>query len=238
MLEFHPMHEYGMGYYFREIGLSDSRGFFGLARAVKNYRFEAEWNDSTNTAFNRCDNEAPKNVVLPTGFHEWDYENEICSCGGLSKPYGTTNQHHVCLTACKVFRIPVQTIGGFICYFEYNDPDREVLDIENSECVGRTFQEVFRCALEWQWVHLNMDNQEIVAVAAHDFITAMNPPEDILDWLWSEIPDQHVAKYLRGIPNPRTRNSIESTPDMTTRFNLWLEEHIVHSTSIWPYGPR
>lgn len=238
MLEFHPTHEYGMGYYFREIGLTDTRGFFVFARPVKNYRFESEWNPATNTAFNRCDNEAPRNAVLPAGFHEWDYDTETCSCGSTDKPYGTTNMHDVCLTACKVFRIPVQTTAGFICYFEYNDVDREVADIENSDCVGRTFQEIFRCILEWQWVHLNMDNQENIAVTAHEFVQTMNIPDDIVDWLWADVPDQHVARYLRGIEHPRQRNSIEQIPDMSQRFNLWLEEHIVFGPVLWPYGPR
>jgi hypothetical protein len=238
MLEFHPMHEYGIGYYFREIGITDQKGFFAFVRAIKNFRFEAEHDAQKNVDFNRCDNSAPRDLVLPSGFHEWNYDTERCSCGSSEKPIGTTNSHRVFLTSCRVFRIPVQTYGGFITYLEYNETDKEADDMLTFECSGRTLQEVFRCILEWQWVHLNMGNNELVAVAANDFINTINPPDEIIDWLWSEVPDQHVAKYLRGIPNPRNRNPIESTPDMTTRFNLWIEEHMVHSAPIWPYGPR
>ena len=121
---------------------------------------------------------------------------------------------------------------------EYSDPDAEAEDMLTFECGGRTFQEVFRCILEWQWVHLNMSNNELVAVAANDFVSAINPPDDIVDWLWNDVPDQHVARYLRGIPNPRARESAGETPDMTPRFNKWVEEHIVSSPTLWPYGPR
>jgi hypothetical protein len=238
MLESHPTHEYGVGHYFREIGLTDQRGFFTFVRAVRNFRFEAEWDADKNVDFNRCDNSAPRDVFLPSGFHEWDYETERCSCGSAEKPIGTTNTHRVMLTKCSVFRIPVQTRGGFITYIEYGDPEGEAEDMLTFECGGRTLQEVFRCVLEWQWVHLNMGNNELVAVAANDFISAINPPDDIVDWLWNDVPDQHVARYLRGIPNPRARESGGEIPDMTPGFNGWIEQHIVGSPTLWPYGPR
>lgn len=238
MLDNHPMHEYGVGYYFREIGMTDARGFFGFARAIKNFRFEAEWDDNNNVRFNRCDNAAPRNVFLPSGFHEWNYETEVCSCGSNEMPYGTTNDHYVCLTACNIFRIPIQTENGFISYFEYKNTENETADMERSECNGRTLQEVFRCILEWQWVHLNMSNNEIVAVAAHEFINGLNIPENILEWLWTCVPDQKVARYLRGMTNARMRALTQDIPDMTNEFNSWMEEIIVHKPTIWPYGPK
>ena len=238
MLENQPMHPYGAGYYFREIGISDSKGFFGFARAVKNFRFEGEWDAEKKLNFTRCDTAAPRNLVLPSGFHEWDYDNEVCSCGLNSQPFGTTNDHHVCLTKCEVFRIPIQTQNGFIAFFQYKEPEEEILAMQMSECNGRTLQEVFRCILEWQWVHLNMSNNEIVAVAANDFISNLDMPEEILNWLWEAVPDQHVARYLRGVESPRMRQNVEDTPDMTNEFNLWAEYLITEAETLWPYGPR
>lgn len=238
MLDDHPVHDYGVGYYFREIGMTDAKGFFGFARAISNFRFEAEWDSAKNLDFNRCDNGAPRNLVLPSGFHEWNYELEECSCGSSLKPYGTTNDHHVCLTACRVFRVPIQTRGGFIAYFEYHNLDNEAIDMQNSECNGRTLQEVFRCILEWQWVHLNMGNNEIVAVAANDFVNEITIPDDIKQWLWDAVPDQHVARYLRGVDNPRYRADTELVPDLTDEFNIWLDIQITQSPTLWPYGPR
>jgi len=238
MLNNHPMHETGIGYYFREIGLTDSVGLFNFCKAVRNFRFEAEVDERTNSNFNRCDNSASRNVYLPSGFHEWDHELNACSCGSTSKPYGTTNDHHTCLTHCKVFRVPIQTEKGFIVYLEYLNSENEDYSMQHSECNARTFQELFRGILEWAWVHENMGNNEPIAVSASDFINEINIPEDILDWLWSSIPDQKVAKYLRGFTDARMRASIENIPDMTDEFNQWMEELILHRPTIWPYGPR
>lgn len=238
MLDNHPTHEGGIGYYFREIGLNDSVGFLHFCKAVTNFRFEGDVEQSTNALFNRCDNSAPRNAFLPSGFHEWDYEANVCSCGSVSKPYGTTNDHHTCLSHCKIFRVPIQTEKGFIVYVEYFESENENSTIENTECNGRTFQEVFRGILEWAWVHENMENNEPVAIAASEFINEINIPENILEWLWSSVPDQKVARYLRGRDDARMRASIEDIPDMTNEFNEWIEDLIVHRPTIWPYGPR
>lgn len=238
MLNNHPTHDHGIGYYFREIGLTDSVGLFNFCKAVKNFRFEADWDEESNSRFNRCDNIAPRNLFLPSGFHEWSYETEICSCGSTSKPYGTTNDHYTCLTQCRVFRIPVQTEKGFIVYLEYKKPENEEYSMQQSECNARTFQELFRGILEWAWVHENMDNNEEIAITAYEFINEINIPEDILNWLWSSVPDQKVAKYLRGFTDARMRGPIENIPDMNDEFNQWVEEIILHRPTIWPYGPH
>lgn len=238
MLDDHPMHEGGIGYYFREIGLTDSVGLFNFCKAVRNFRFEADWDEKNNVRFNRCDNAAPRNLFLPSGFHEWNYEEEVCSCGSTEKPYGTTNDHYTCLTHCKIFRIPIQTEKGFIAYLEYNNPENEENSMEKSECNARTLQELFRGILEWAWVHENMGNNEVIAITAHEFIAKIGIPEEILDWLWSSVPDQKVARYLRGLTNARMRAPIEDIPDMTDEFNQWVEGLIVNLPVVWPFGPK
>jgi hypothetical protein len=238
MLNHHPTHSYGVGYYFREIGLTDSVGLFNFTGSVKNFRFEAGWDESTRSEFNRCDNAATRDVYLPSGFHRWDYDLSVCSCGSTSKPYGTTNDHYTCLTHCSVFRVPIQTQKGFIVYLEYKNSENESLNIERSDCSGRTLQEIFRCILEWQWVHLHMNNTELVAISANEFINEINMPQELIDWLWDATPDQHVAKYLRGEVNPRVRNELEDIPDMSDEFNLWLDVQITQTPNLWPYGPR
>lgn len=238
MLDDHPMHEGGIGYYFREIGLTDSVGLFNFCKAVKNFRFEADWDEQNSARFNRCDNAAPRNLVLPSGFHEWDYENEVCSCGSTQKPYGTTNDHYTCLTHCRIFRIPIQTEKGFIAYLEYKNPENEEFSMQHSECNARTLQELFRGILEWAWVHENMGNNEEIARTAYEFITGLSIPEEILEWLWSAVPDQKVARYLRGLTNARMRAQIDDIPDMTDDFNRWVEGLIINLPTIWPFGPK
>lgn len=238
MLNEHPLHEYGIGYYFREIGKTDARGLFNFCKAVKNFRFEPGFDDDAGVNFNRCDNLAPRNVWLPSGFHEWNYDTETCSCGSSEKPYGTTNDHFTCLTHCKVFRVPVQTEHGFIAYLEYKKPENEEFSMQHSECNARTLQELFRYILEWAWVHENMGNTEPVAVAAHGFVAGIDIPESILDWLWNAVPDQPVARFLRGSTTARIRQNIEGIPDMTDEFNEWIESLILGGPALWPYGPR
>lgn len=238
MLNHHPTHEYGVGYYFREIGLTDQKGFFTFVRAVKNFRFESERDEERQLDFNRCDNSAPRDLVLPSGFHEWDYDTERCSCGSLEKPIGTTNTHRVFLTKCSVFRIPIQTYGGFITYLEYKETDKESDDMLTFECGARTLQELFRYILEWQWVHLNLGNNELVAIAANEFVNTINIPEELVSWLWDSVPDQHVARYLRGVVNPKVRSELVDIPDMSDEFNTWLELQITQTPTLWPYGTR
>lgn len=238
MLQNQPQHEYGVGYYFREIGLTDAVGLFNFCRAVKNFRFEADWDEKNKVGYTRCDNGAPRNAFLPSGFHEWNYETEVCSCGSTSKPYGTTNDHYTCLTHCKIFRVPIQSEKGFIVYLEYSEPENEEHSMQHSECNARTLQELFRGILEWAWVHENMGNNEQIAITAHEFIAEMNIPDEILEWLWSAVPDQKVARYLRGLTNARMRPPVEDIPDMSDEFNEWVEQKIVASETIWPYGSK
>lgn len=238
MLDNHPMHDHGFGYYFREIGLTDSFGLFNFCKAVRNFRFEADIDESTNATFNRCDNSAPRNFYLPSGFHEWNYDTERCSCGSTEKPYGTTNDHYTCLTHCKVFRVPIQTEKGFIVYLEYFKPENEEHSMERSECNARTLQELFRGILEWAWVHENMSNNEELAITASEFINEIQIPESLVDWLWTSVPDQKVARYLRGMTNARMRAPIQDIPDMADEFNAWMEEIIAHRPTIWPFGPK
>lgn len=238
MLNEHPLDEYGIGYYFREIGKTDTRGLFNFCKAIKNFRFEPGFDEEAKTHFNRCDNLAPRNVFLPSGFHEWDYESNVCSCGSTDKPYGTTNDHYTCLTHCKVFRVPIQTEHGFIVYLEYKHPENEEHSMQNSECNARTFQELFRYILEWAWVHENMGNNEPVAVAASEFIAGIDIPPTILEWLWGNVPDQPVARYLRGSQTARFRAPTDAIPDMTDEFNQWIEALILRTPTLWPYGPR
>lgn len=237
MLQNQPQHEWGVGTHFREIGLTDAVGFYAFAGGVKNYRFEAEA-DEVQGQITRCDNVAPKNVPLPTGNHFWNEDTNLCSCGSTEKPYESTNNHYISLAKCAKLRIPIQTEYGFIVYFEYKDPSLEEADIEGVDCAARTLQEMLRLILEWQWAHLNLDNNDIVAINSHEFIEHIEIPENILSWLWNSVPDQRVAKYLKGSTIARMRASTEDLPDMSDEFNEWIEEKIVQSETIWPYGPR
>jgi hypothetical protein len=56
--------------------------------------------------------------------------------------------------------------------------------------------------------------------------------------LWNEVPEQRVAKFLKGDDNARERSDPTTIPDMSLEFDEWCWYHIVSKPAIWEHGER
>lgn len=234
-----PQHPSGVGYLAKQIGITDSFGFFAFIKAVFNERFyEEEWEVGQVDGIRaRCDASAPRQIPMPTDFHVWDYENNVCTaCGSTKKPYGTTQSHVASLNNSKILRLPIHSNYGFITYIEINDTELEMEAFVDPQNCARTLQELFRLMLEWEWAHLELGNTEEIAVVAHELLTDLSMPEDVREWIWSSVPESRVFKYLRGDVNARERADISEIPPMTKEFEDWCLHLILGRPILWPYG--
>jgi hypothetical protein len=222
---------------------NDEVGFFTFLQAVYNRRF---YEEDTSLAANsrlllhvRCDVSCPKDMPAPTALHEEDEETGLCKFCGSSEPiYGTTNSHYSSLSNSNVLRMPFHGYKGFIGYLELSDPELEALEVYTNTNMARTLQELFKLMLEWEWVYNNLDNTDVCAILAHDMLQEMNLPNSLREWVWSEVPDMDVAKFLKNDPDARARNDVSLIPAMTSDFEGWCWYKIYNTENTWKYGSR
>jgi hypothetical protein len=222
---------------------NDEKGYFAFIRAVYNQRFYEEdvslSPEGTLKIAVRCDAAAPKNMPTPTALHEEDEETGLCKfCGSSAPVYGTTNSHHASLSNATELRIPFHGRKGFICYLELADPATEETEVYENPNVTRTLHELFKLMLEWEWVYDNLDQNDVCAVLAHDILEEIDLPEMLRSWLWNNVPDMHVAKFLKGDPDARLRPPASTIPPMLPEFEGWCYHHIHETEPIWKYGSR
>lgn len=240
MLKNQPKHLTGVGHYEKKIGQDDEQGFFAIAKVVFNHKFYSEpWPEGESYGITtRCDSGASRRVPTPTGYHVWDDENNICSCGSTEEPFGTTNDHVVSLNNARILRSPIQTNSGFIMYFILSDKELEKKALENEEIFARTLQEIFRLMLEWDFAYRELGNRQEYAVVCHGMVEELQIPENIKEWLLNSVPDGRVAKFLKGRTDARERNDVNLIPDMTEEFDIWCEDIILNRPRYWDYGPH
>jgi hypothetical protein len=234
-----PQHPSGVGYLAKKLGVTDQFGFFAFIKAVYNERFyEEEWApDQMNGIRARCDSSAPRSMPMPTDFHVWDYENEVClACGSRNQPYGTTNSHVASLNNSKILRMPVQSQYGFVTYIEIDDRELEKQAFIDPQNCARTLQELFRLMLEWQWAYAELGNTEEIAKVANDLINDLNMPDDVREWLWNEVPESRVFRYLKGGTSARERADVDTIPSMSESFEKWCLRIILARPLLWRYG--
>jgi hypothetical protein len=243
LLRYEPTHEFGVGRYYKLPGSgSDEKGYFAFIKAVYNQRFYEEEVDHTSdeqTISIRCDSGAPKNTPMPTALHEEDEETGLCKhCGSDEPIYGTTNSHYASLSNATILRMPFHTTKGFICYLELRDDVAEEAEVYTNNNMARTLQELFKSMVEWEWCYLNLDSEDIHAKLAYEMLQEMELPDSIRDWLWAELPDMHLAKFLKGDESARTRPDSSLIPDMHTDFESWCWYQIVKKEQLWKYNTK
>lgn len=243
-LRYEPSHSYGVGRLYKLPGSgNDTHGYFAFIRAMYNHRFYEEdvshiANDEQRLS-TRCDASAPKAMPMPTALHEENEETGLCAFCGSDKPiYGTTNSHYASLSNATTLRIPFHTPKGFIAYLELNNAEIEETEVYTNPNVTRTLQELFKLMLEWEWVHLNLDSEDVCAKLCYEILQEMQVPESIRNWVWNELPDMHVAKFLKGNLDARARPDTSTIPDMHPDFEAWCWHQVVFAPQLWKYGSR
>ena len=227
---------YGIRNYYKVPGSgTDEEGFFVFTKAQYNHVFDAEESTENEAGMvSRCDEYLEADIPRPVDIHEINTETGICDvCGDDSPVFPTTNSHYASLSNTNTIRMPFQGYAGFIAYLKINNTELEETAVYRNTNVARTLQEMFKLMLEWEWVYLNIDENDIQAKLAHDILDELEMPEEIRDWVWNNVPDMHVAKYLKGDTDARLRPTPTSVPDMHPDFEAWCYYKITKSPTIW-----
>lgn len=233
----------GFGVYYKRPGTEDdSTGLFVFVKAVYDYDFVPETryvNEISNTEINRCDIDVEKTIPKPIALHDTDPKTGLCIlCGSPDPVYSTTKSHVATIQNTRILRIPFHGYKGFIVYIKLDDPTLEEKDFSNSENMTRTLQELFRLMLEWEWCYIELGTRDTYSVLAYETLQEMGLPESIREWLWTKVPDQRVAKFLKGDSDARRRSDPSMIPDMTPEFDSWCWYNIVDKPAIWTKGSK
>ena len=234
---------HGFGTYYKIPGtVDDERGYFGFIKSVYNYQFKPEKIKNKEGFIEttvRCDSDVSVSLPKPIALHETDPETSLCKlCGSSSPVYPTTNDHVASLMNTRILRLPIQGYKGFIVYLKLDNKELEDEDFNYSENITRTLQELFRLMLEWEWCYKELECRDVYSVLAYEILEELDVPESIRQWLWDEVPEQRVAKFLKGENNARERCDPALIPDMTLEFDAWCWYHIVGKPALWPHGER
>lgn len=233
----------GFGIYNKVPGTSDDeRGLFVFIRSVYDYSFQPEVvkdESIATTAITRCDSLIDIKIPKPTALHETDKLTGLCKlCGSDSYVYPTTHSHSASLKNIRTLRMPIQGYKGFVVYLKLDDKELEILDFNYSENLGRTLQELFRLMLEWEWCYLELGTRDTYSVLAYEMLEELSLPDLIRNWLWEEVPEQRVAKFLKGDTNARLRSDTSTIPEMSPEFDSWCWYNIVDKPPLWTHGAR
>lgn len=227
-LKDHPKHLGGTGFWEKIPGKTDGRGIFAIAGTKKN-----DANTTQENGMLRCDS----NAYGPYGFHRWSEANKVCSCGSKSMPEPAMGHHLITLENLSAVMVVIDAYPyGYILYFELrNEEDEEkCIKMPHSDC-ARTLQELFRLMVEWDFAHKELGSGELVAKTCSGMLEVLEMPENIREYLLSQVPNEKVAKFLSGNKKAQERNPVDTIPLLSEDFDLWLETKIVNSP---PLGTR
>lgn len=216
----------------KSINLDDA-GFFLVARNVAIKKLNNVLKVTDNIHYLRCDAAAR---FGPTGLHDWDADNSICSCGSVNQPDPMTNSHHLRFDNMVSLYPVIEALPyGYILYMELLTPEDEELAISqmHTDC-ARTLQELFKLMLEWDWAYTELGNREVTAALCHDMLGVLGIPESAKLWLNAEVPAEKVGRFMAGLPNARER-STDPLPDIPDEFSEWLYEKVTKTRAFGGY---
>ena len=178
----------------------------------------------------RCDND---DIAQPGGWHHWDDEAGVCSCGVAERPYELTNSHypHTTLKAVTTV-IGLGSDAASITYLEfYDDSLYEGAHARHFSVTTQTLEECFRLMIEWEWCYLNLDSEDVVAKTCARALEQWEVPYEVREWLLTNVPEQKVARFLSGDPDARSRS--ERTVDVAgSVFDEWVVSAMLRAGTI------
>ena len=204
-----PRYAYAVGYFQKTIGVDDNIGFFSFNPAV----------EIRQIVVDRCD----LGWWGPTSFHT--VTNGACDCGNIDSDSSTSEVCQYGVSTLNSIRFSCPFLSdpphGYICYQEMEDSS-----VEDAFCAhhwngnARTLQELFKLMYEWRDCHLLLNDNSRIATVAHDFLTSLDVPAEIEQWVRNEMPDGPVLRYLSGDESARERPV--GIPDMPDNMSHWL----------------
>ena len=226
-----PQHLGGVGYYnklpartINEDGstwtIDNTKGFFSFTQLIPDLAEEEE-RDSNGEIHKRCD--AGQNQYGPKGFHAWDTETEKCNCGADTAPYPLTGSHELPFNELTflsaVFGNP--DCGGLVVYMESSDAEAESKVVAGRHSVSaRTIQEILRLMMEWEIAGSDFGSTEPMVAISVNMLKGLEMPDDVRDWIWTNVPPNKVQKYLEGKTDAQVA---DDPPDISgTIVEQWL----------------
>jgi len=181
----------------------------------------------------RCDS---YKTLGPTGFHKWDSTNNLCSCGLTEMPDPKVGNHSVILDQLKcLYPVIEASPFGIIIYFEFRDDETELrASKQHFSTCAHSIQELFRLMLEWEFAATTLGSTEDVAVTSANMLQVLDMPQNIRDWVISEVPPEKVARFLAGNTNAQDRTT-DPIPDLTQEFYDWVYNKITQCRSFGEY---
>lgn len=214
-----------------------TKGVFAFVQVVEIGDVVTEIGTDGET-YQRCD--AGQQQYGPVAFHVWDPVAGVCNCGATTPPDPLTGSHHLKLENMQylsvVFGNPA--IGGQVIYIESNDADAEENTVRDRHSAGtRTMQELLRLMMEWEVALDDFGSTEVMGTVAKGMLAGMDMPQNVRDWIWTNVPPNKVQKFLEGRPDAQDD---PEPPDITgTVVEDWLLEQIGQAPVIghMPTGP-
>ena len=210
--------------------VDNTKGLFSFTPLVADVELE-EVVDADGNTHQRCD--AGTNQYGPKGLHVWNEITGQCNCGASTAADPLTGSHHLLFYELthisSVFGSPAA--GGQVVYIESSNAESERLTVADRHSVSaRTLQEILRLMLEWEIAGSDFGSTEPMASTATSMIAGLAMPDDVRDWIWTNVPPNKVQKYLQGDTDAQVA---ETPPDITgTIVEDWLVPLITESPNI------
>ena len=211
LLSEEPTYKGGRGHIQKIIGQTDSVGFFSFCPAASR--------QSTALA-DRCDDGLRWG---PVSFHQ--QVDGVCNCGNVDIDASTADTcsiGYASLTSMS-YSIPILSEPpiGYMGYQECSDPlIDELFCRQHWNCNARTLQELFKLMYEWSDFHTLLGDNAPISTVAHDLLVILEVPQEVEDWVRTQMPDGPVVRFLNDDPAARDRPS--NIPDMPDSFSRWL----------------
>jgi len=218
------------GFFYRKPGVNDNKGVFSFTQLVN---AKGKFDGKKVEEAERCDR---KTGLGPTGFHEWNADLEICTCGRTEQPYLLTGHHYVRFdNMTALFPVMEFLPYSVLMYMELENLEDEVSTIQDFHTEhARTLQEILKLILEWDFAYVELGSREHVAEVCHGIVSVWDMPAECAEWLMNEMPAEKVGRFLMGFTDARVRPT-EPVPDIPDALSEWIYEKIMSCRQIGEY---
>jgi len=126
----------------------------------------------------------------------------------------------------------------YVKYHEGQNDSNEHFETNESDLptASRTIAPALKLLLEWSTVVEEPWNcQDAVALAAKDFVSAIDIPEDVKNEINAGQPDMQIAKYLRGDLDARRQPGVEEIGAIGKLTKTWLKSKMFYPNTTVMY---
>lgn len=159
-----------------------------------------------------------------------EFDNVISSTHGISSlenkyPEGSTASRYPIVDIHEIVLdlSPEALVSYSVLNKEYVDQNslRPLLDV-HPQCAAHTIEELFRLIIEWAWAYTELGNAEPMAESCHNVLKILQMPLEVRQALIDSVPEQAVARYLRG--DQEALNVADSDPGPVPAFSQWMSQ--------------